>query len=169
MNELMRECHQPCFFRSYGKEQPCYCGSWNCAGVIGRRRNKPLKEPTTGNKRKSPDDVEERPKKKPKVTKLVEAASKAASKTGKSLLSKTKEGLKGLVHTVAAATSTPAVEGKKSRDERAARRSLAAAKESSNESTPEPSSSSRPTRATRQQQSASPKKSAPQTAVSVGV
>ncbi|KAB2580378.1 Histone-lysine N-methyltransferase ASH1L [Lasiodiplodia theobromae] len=152
-------------FESYGKEQPCYCGSWNCAGVIGRRRNKPLKEPATGNKRKSPDDVEERPKKKPKVTKLVEAASKAASKTGKSLLSKTKEGLKGLVHTVAAATSTPAVEGKKSRDERAARRSLAAAKESSNESTPEPSSSSRPTRATRQQQSASPKKSAPQTAV----
>ncbi|OJD37346.1 histone-lysine n-methyltransferase [Diplodia corticola] len=153
-------------FESYGPEQPCYCGSWNCAGVIGRRRNKPTKEPAIGHKRKSPDDADERPKKKPKVTKLVEAASKAASKTGKNLLSKTKEGLKGLMDTVTAATSTPTVENKKSRDERAARRSLAAAKESSNESTPEPSSSGRPVRATRQQQTAiSPKKGAAQTAL----
>ncbi|KAL0261826.1 hypothetical protein SLS55_003258 [Diplodia seriata] len=127
--------------------------------------NKPIKEPTAGHKRKSPDDAEERPKKKPKVTKLVEAASKAASKTGKNLLSKTKEGLKGLMDTVTAAASPPTVEGKKSRDERAARRSLVAAKESSNESTPEPSGDGRPIRATRQQQSASPKKAVPQTAV----
>ncbi|KAH7057263.1 hypothetical protein B0J12DRAFT_407487 [Macrophomina phaseolina] len=67
-------------FESYGKEQPCYCGAWNCAGVIGRRnRFKLPKEPAAGNKRKSPDDVEERPKKKQKVNRLVEAASNAAN------------------------------------------------------------------------------------------
>ncbi|KAK7731440.1 hypothetical protein SLS57_001379 [Botryosphaeria dothidea] len=124
-------------------------------GVIGRRyRIKPVKEQATGTKRKSPDDAEERPKKKQKANRLVQAASN----TGKTLLSKTKESLKSIVGTVTAAASAPPAEGKKSRDERAARRSLAAAKESSNESTPEPSSGGRPMRATRQQQSASPKK-----------
>ncbi|EOD46036.1 putative histone-lysine n-methyltransferase protein [Neofusicoccum parvum UCRNP2] len=75
-------------FESYGQEQPCYCGTWNCAGVIGRHtRIKPNKEVAVGNKRKSPDDAEDRPKKKQKVNRLVEAASN----TGKTLLSKTKQ------------------------------------------------------------------------------
>ncbi|KAK8176453.1 hypothetical protein BC567DRAFT_89958 [Phyllosticta citribraziliensis] len=112
-------------FESYGQEQPCYCGSVNCAGVIGRQvRNKPVKEmrePPSGNKRKVARSPV-KPNKKPKLTTI----AAAASSTVKNIYSKTKSSVGGLL---GAAEDTPAPpkknQEKDGRAERAARRSLA--------------------------------------------
>ncbi|KAF2146318.1 uncharacterized protein K452DRAFT_294892 [Aplosporella prunicola CBS 121167] len=103
-------------FESYGQDQPCYCGSANCAGVIGRQVKNKVNN-TAGTKRKSSDDAEDRPANKKQ--RLNNLAATASSKT-RNVLAKAKEGLKDLI-----GSKPTSVAEKKGRDERAARRSLA--------------------------------------------
>ncbi|KAK7614394.1 hypothetical protein BKA81DRAFT_402533 [Phyllosticta paracitricarpa] len=112
-------------FESYGQEQPCYCGSVNCAGVIGRQvRNKPVKEirdPPSGNNKRKLNRSPVKPKKKPKLTTI----AAAASSTVKNIYSKTKSSVGGLLGAAEDPVSLKKTQEKDGRAERAARRSLA--------------------------------------------